>query len=141
LFLTTFGKFTTLLPSTQKKKIFLTWFFSSKDPAKVDKIVKALKLQIPPRDLTSNDPKAGIQAVLGKWLPLAESLLQMVVEKLPGPIEAQKIRIPALWQPTPSASPDVKQKQDQLKEFMMKCDPESSEVVVFVSKVFLVAAG
>jgi len=104
------------------------------DKTKIDKIINALKLKIPPRDLASDDPKAVAQAILCKWLPMSDTLLEMVVEKLPSPIEAQALRIPKLWQPSVGATSEMSTKQHEIQDQMMTCDPQG-EVVIFVSKV------
>ena len=62
------------------------------DKAKIEKITNALKLKVPPRDLSQDDPKQVVQAIMSRWLPLADTMLEAVVEQLPSPVEAQKNR-------------------------------------------------
>ena len=77
----------------------------------MEKIITALKLKIPPRDLTGEDPKSIAQAIMSKWLPCADAVLEAVAEKLPSPLEAQLVRIPKLWQTTVGAPHEITEKQ------------------------------
>ena len=72
----------------------------------------------------------------------------MVAEKLPSPSrklivffkffkeEAQKSRIPYIWQPPVGINEEMKEKLKELENAMLNCDTSSNEVVVFVSKIF-----
>ena len=54
----------------------------------VQKIIKSLKLNVPPRDINANNtPTQVAHTILSHWLPLTERILDMVVAKLPNPIE------------------------------------------------------
>jgi ribosome assembly protein 1 len=77
----------------------------------MEKIINALKLKIPPRDLTSEDNKVVAQAIMSKWLPCADAVLEAVAEQLPSPAEAQINRIPKLWQQTVGATTEITAKQ------------------------------
>lgn len=57
----------------------------------IAKIVKLLELNVPPRDLASNDPQIVKRAVMGAWLPVSTAVLGLVVEHLPSPVAAQKV--------------------------------------------------
>jgi ribosome assembly protein 1 len=60
----------------------------------------------------------------------------MVADILPSPLEAQKIRLSRLWEPT-STEGEIGQVQQQLKESMAKCNGGAdAPVLAFVSKVF-----
>jgi ribosome assembly protein 1 len=50
-----------------------------------EKIVTSLGIKIPARDLKYSDSKAPLQSLFNLWIPLARSLLNMVVEYLPSP--------------------------------------------------------
>lgn len=92
-------------------------------------------------------PTAIANAILSKWLPIQDSVLQMVAEKLPSPRmrscyeiifeeEAQKVRVPKIWQPPIGTNDQMKAKLKELETAMLECDPNSPEVVLFVSKIF-----
>ncbi|KAF1076916.1 Elongation factor 2 [Methanogenium sp. MK-MG] len=60
--------------------------------------------------------KAGDMKTLAKSSPLCEVVLDMVVNKLPDPLDAQKRRVPIIWQ-----HGDKTTKEGQA---MLNCDPE-----------------
>jgi len=62
---------------------------------------------------------------LAKDFPLYVALLDMVVEHVPNPREAQKYRVPRLWKGDPN---------DELGRAMIECDPEGPTVVA-ISKI------
>jgi len=57
----------------------------------IDKIVTLLELNVPPRELASNDKQVIRRAIMGTWLPVSSAVLGLVVEHLPNPIEAQPV--------------------------------------------------
>jgi small GTP-binding protein len=121
------------------------------------KIVKSLGLgeklgtNAGKRDMASREGSVRACAILRAWLPLSEAVLSMAVRVLPSPKEAQAKRLAKLW-PEGSGAADVPAAALQLAPRMAlsdrlarvraaiaACDPsESSEVVVFVSKMFAV---
>jgi elongation factor 2 len=60
--------------------------------------------------------KAGDMKTLAKSSPLCEVVLDMVVNHLPDPLDAQKRRVPIIWQ---HGDPSTKEGQS-----MLNCDPE-----------------
>ncbi len=62
---------------------------------------------------------------LAKQIPLADAILDMVVEHVPNPIEAQKYRVPKIWRG------DLNSK---VGKAMLECDPDGP-LVVCVNKV------
>ena len=46
-----------------------------RDKDMMEKIVKSLNLKIAPRDSRHNDPRVQLQAVMGQWLPVSQSVL------------------------------------------------------------------
>lgn len=75
-------------------------FFPEKNDEMVARILKGLNITMTERELrTYKTPGAAVAGVLCKWLPISSAMLNMVVEKLPNPQEAQKSRIPVLWKP------------------------------------------
>lgn len=73
------------------------------------RIVQQLGLKIHARDLTAKDKLVTLRAVMAEWLPVSRTVLDMVVEKLPSPKEAQRDRLRALW---PHPRPDDKEAKD-----------------------------
>ncbi|XP_058453172.1 elongation factor-like GTPase 1 [Malaya genurostris] len=105
----------------------------------VDKL-KAIseKLGVPQtaRDLKHADIRIPIRNILSQWLPMEKSLLEHVVQNVPSPqmipdSKAEKLLC--------SRMEDFKSYPDRtqlLKFDIMKCDPESETLIVFISKMF-----
>lgn len=109
----------------------------ARDIEKLQKIAKALNLSLTQREMTHEDPQTVAQAFLGRWLPVSNAVLDMVVDLLPNPIDAQGVRIPQIYKPLP-----VPGKEDEIKQIsvaLKACDSsDDAPVVGFVSKVFSV---
>ena len=67
-----------------------------RDRERIEKIVQSLNLKISARDSRQSDSKAHLQAIFHQWLPLSRTVLQMVVEKLPSPLEISFERVEKL---------------------------------------------
>jgi ribosome assembly protein 1 len=74
----------------------LQTFSLFRDKERVEKIVQSLNLKISARDSRHSDSRAHLQAIFHQWLPLSRTVLQMVVEKLPSPLEISSERIEKL---------------------------------------------
>lgn len=110
----------------------------NRDQTKIEKIVKALELQVSDKELRNEDSNNVLQSVMTRWLPISKALLDMVVDQIPDPRTAQKIRIPGLWRPIRGELSDAQKEQTKkLKQDMLECNP-NGEIVAFVSKVFSV---
>eukprot|EP00250_Pteridium_aquilinum_P016025 c22901_g1_i1 orf=246-3464(+) len=108
----------------------------------LNKIIKSMNLSIPARDLQHKDPKIVLQAVMSRWLPLADAIFSMVLDVLPDPISAQAERI-ARFLPdenTFSNSQDeVLMGLEKTKRAVKQCDGSvDAPCVVFVSKMFAI---
>ncbi|KAF8684348.1 hypothetical protein HU200_044232 [Digitaria exilis] len=53
---------------------------------RVKKLVENFQLKIPERELKNKDPKVVLQSVMSRWLPLADAVMDMVVECTPDPV-------------------------------------------------------
>ncbi|RYH15683.1 GTP-binding protein, partial [archaeon] len=51
---------------------------------------------LPPRELNPRDMRVSLQAIMRRYMPLAESLLRMVVKVMPSPREGQERRLDTL---------------------------------------------
>ncbi|KAI1317470.1 Cytoplasmic GTPase/eEF2-like protein (ribosomal biogenesis) [Mortierella claussenii] len=101
------------------------------DREMTEKVVKSLNLKVLPRDLKSKDTRAILTTIFSQWLPLSTCVLLAVVEQLPSPPAAQKIRMPKMLHPfetTPS------EPTEDWELGMVNCDA-SSGVVAYVSKM------
>ncbi|KAJ7134421.1 P-loop containing nucleoside triphosphate hydrolase protein [Mycena epipterygia] len=105
---------------------------------KVTKIVGALNLKIPPRDLKSKDTRHLLSLIFSQWLSLSTCIIQTVIDIVPAPSVAQAVRIPKMLYPDlyeATVEPKNKLERDL---FASKSDP-SACVTGYVSKMFSVS--
>lgn len=109
-----------------------------KDKDKLSIMAQKLNIKLTTRDLRHTDPKAQLQAVCSQWLPLAQTCLDMVCEKVPAPCKLTDEKIERLISGNNDFSALPLETQ-RLKTAFLSCDPSSEvPVIVFVSKMFLV---
>lgn len=108
----------------------------------LSKIIKSMNLTVPARDLQHKDAKVVLQAVMSRWLPLAETIFSMVVDSLPDPVFAQSDRIIRFF---PDESGILSSKDEAMmglekaKNAVKMCnDSADAPCIVFVSKMFAV---
>ncbi|XP_009778707.1 uncharacterized protein [Nicotiana sylvestris] len=109
----------------------------------LEKVIKSFNLSIPPRELLNKDPKAVLQSVLSRWLPLSDTILSMVVKYMPDPISAQSFRISRLLPKREfldnGASPDLLFEAELVRKSVESCNSSpDAPCVVFVSKMFAI---
>lgn len=90
----------------------------------VFKIVNSLGLTLT-NEQKEMSGKPLLKAVFMKWLNAAEALLEMIVEKLPSPVVAQKYRTQHLYEGPID---------DDCAKAMLACDP-SGPLMIYVSKM------
>nr|GAT50613.1 predicted protein [Mycena chlorophos] len=105
---------------------------------KVTKIVGALNLKIPPRDLKSKDGRHLLSLIFSQWLSLSTCIIQTAIDVVPAPAVSQAARMPKLLHP--DAYETVIQPKNKTEEdlFASKDGPDAA-VVAYVSKMFSVA--
>ncbi|KAG9134943.1 hypothetical protein Leryth_001247 [Lithospermum erythrorhizon] len=111
----------------------------------VEKVIKSFNLSIPPRELQNKDPKAVLQSVLSRWLPLADAVLGMVVKHLPDPISAQAYRVSRLLPKREimedHGNSDVLAEAEVVRLSVEACDSsDEAPCIAFVSKMFAVSS-
>ena len=109
-----------------------------KDKEMLQKIVSALSLTVPPRDLRSTDPKQQLSAVFSSWLPLATAVLNMVATKLPSPAQLGQERAEKLLCSKTKRFSSLSPATQELKQHFVSCSP-SGPTIIFISKMFPVA--
>ncbi|KZT56336.1 P-loop containing nucleoside triphosphate hydrolase protein [Calocera cornea HHB12733] len=108
------------------------------NPEKVNKIVTALSLKIPPRDLNSKDTRHLLSVIFSKWLSLSSCTFQAVVDVIPPPTVAQKTRLPKVLYP--DLHEETMPASTKLEENLYSCDTSAGAcVIVYVSKMFAVS--
>lgn len=94
------------------------------DWEKLDKMLESLNITLKGGDRDLRD-KALLKAVMKKFLPAAEALLEMIVMHLPSPAKAQAYRAETLYEGPAD---------DACAEGIRKCDP-NGPLMVYVSKM------
>ncbi|KAK2979839.1 hypothetical protein RJ640_015450 [Escallonia rubra] len=113
------------------------------DKGVLEKVIKSFNLTIPPRELQNRDPKAVLQAVMSRWLPLSDTILGMVVKYMPDPIAAQSFRISRLLPKREivdnGVNLDVLAEAELVRKSVEACDSRpDAPCVAFVSKMFAI---
>ncbi|KAF9676291.1 hypothetical protein SADUNF_Sadunf09G0123600 [Salix dunnii] len=109
----------------------------------LEKVIKSFNLNVPPRELLNKDPKAVLQSVMSRWLPLSDAILSMVVKCMPDPIAAQSFRISRLIPKREvlldGVDSTVLAEADLVRMSIEVCDssPEAP-CVAFVAKMFAI---
>ena len=111
-----------------------------------------LGISLPKRDLDNAKGRAAVQCLMRAWLPLADAVMEAIVDALPSPIDAAPTRMMHLM-PPPSfddpddasraerAAPDIEAEIEVIDEACTSCDAsDAAPVVAFVSKIVPVPA-
>ena len=110
---------------------------AKKDKEQLEKIVVKLGIDVPSRDLRSNDSRVQISSIFSKWLPLTRALLTMVCKKVPPPNALSEERIKKLMVSSSVSSFNSLSKETQdLKTNFLQCKSQNAPVIAFVSKMF-----
>lgn len=111
----------------------------SRNQEKVAKIVGALNLKIPPRDLKSKDARHLLSLIFSQWLSLSTCVTQTVIDIVPPPCTAQATRIPKMLYPDIYETTLVP--KNKLEEDLFAANASSDAcITAYVSKVFAVSA-
>lgn len=106
-----------------------------KDKDKLPLIAEKLGLKLAARDLRLTDAKLQIKTVLGQWLPIDRSVLQMVVRHVPPPHRISEERAQRLLYPANMELSSLPAETLALKESFRSCNAQSENVIAFVSKM------
>ncbi|CAA0839301.1 Ribosomal protein S5/Elongation factor G/III/V family protein [Striga hermonthica] len=110
----------------------------------LEKVIKNFHLSIPSHELQNKDPKAALQAVMSRWLPLSDTILSMVIKCMPDPAAAQSFRISRLLPKRESINnggdpDDVLREAELVRKSVEACESGPGDpCVAFVSKMFAV---
>ena len=103
------------------------------------KIVNALSLKIPPRDLKSKDAKHLLQLIFTQWLSLSTCIIQAVIDVVPAPPVAQSTRIPKMLYPELREATLPPKNKLEADLYGSKSESDAY-VAAYVSKMFAVPA-
>lgn len=93
---------------------------NDKDIDAIIKITKSLNIKILPKELNSKDSKSLTQTIMSQFLPVSNSILSSIIDKLPSPIVAQNLKIESLLKSIPNS--DVV--DETLKDDLLHCNKE-----------------
>ncbi|KAF9454845.1 P-loop containing nucleoside triphosphate hydrolase protein [Macrolepiota fuliginosa MF-IS2] len=109
------------------------------NPDKVVKIVTALNLKIPPRDLKSKDTRQLLSLIFTQWLSLSTCIIQTAIDVIPAPSLAQSTRIPKMLYPDLHETTIVPKNKLEEDLYAAKAATDSY-VTAYVSKMFAVSS-
>ncbi|KAK6161595.1 hypothetical protein DH2020_004976 [Rehmannia glutinosa] len=127
-------------------QVYQTALEADADRGVLEKVIKSFNLSIPSRELQNKDPKAVLQAVMSRWLPLSDTILSMVVKCMPDPVAAQSFRISRLLPKRDSTengdSSDVLCEAELVRKSVEACDSsptapwDSGECFLAFARIF-----
>jgi ribosome assembly protein 1 len=105
---------------------------------KISKIVSALNLTIPSRELKTKDSRHLLSVIFSQWLSLSTCIVQTVIDIVPAPAVAQASRMPKVLYP--ELYEQTIQPKNKLEEdlFASNHTPDAC-VSAYVSKMFAVS--
>ncbi|XP_011500123.1 PREDICTED: elongation factor Tu GTP-binding domain-containing protein 1 [Ceratosolen solmsi marchali] len=107
-----------------------------RDKEKIVSMVEKLNIKLTTRDLRHTDPKAQLHAICMQWLPLSESCLNIICEKIPAPHKLSSEKVERLISGMDEYSSMPKETQN-LKEAFLSCNSnEQAPIIIFISKMF-----
>lgn len=106
---------------------------------KVPVICEKLGIKLTTRDLRHTDSRIQLQALMMQWLPLSQTVLNMVCKKLPSPKEIQPEKIEKLMCSKIRDFESLHPETLKLKDDFLACDSSNYRpLIIFVSKMFSV---
>ncbi|TID28795.1 hypothetical protein CANINC_002314 [Pichia inconspicua] len=103
---------------------------NDRDHDAIIKITNSLSIKLPTKELNSKDTKSLTQSIMSQFLPLSNSILSCIVDKLPSPIIAQSKKI----EPLLASIPNSEMIDPQLKKDMIECNKEGF-ICAYISKM------
>lgn len=106
---------------------------------KVPVICEKLGIKLTTRDLRHTDSRIQLQSLMMQWLPLSQTVLNMVCSKLPSPKEISVNKVEKLMCTKIVDFESLHPKTQELKNDFLACDngPERP-LIVYISKMFSV---
>ncbi|KAL0573469.1 Cytoplasmic GTPase/eEF2-like protein (ribosomal biogenesis) [Marasmius crinis-equi] len=104
---------------------------------KVTKIVGALNLKIPPRDLRSKDTRHLLSLIFSQWLSLSTGIIQAAIDIVPPPGTAQATRISKMLYPDLHEETIAAKNKAEQDLYSASSTPDAL-ICAYVSKMFAV---
>ncbi|CAF4826308.1 unnamed protein product [Pieris macdunnoughi] len=109
------------------------------DKEKVPGICEKLGIKLTTRDLRHTDARVQLQSLMMQWLPLSQTVLNMVCSKLPSPKEILPEKVEKLMCSRIHDFDSYLDETKKLKEDFLACDSSNNRpLIIFVSKMFSV---
>lgn len=106
---------------------------------KVPVICEKLGIKLTTRDLRHTDSRIQLQSLMVQWLPLSNTVLNMVCEKLPSPMEILPEKVEKLMCSKIRDFDSYLPETQKLKEDFLACDSSNDRpLIIFISKMFSV---
>lgn len=112
---------------------------STSNAEKVSKIVTALSLKIPARELKTKDNRHLLSLIFTQWLSLSTCVIQTVIDIVPAPAIAQASRIPKILYPDLYEQTIKPKNKLEVDLFASSSAPDAC-ISAYVSKTFAVSA-
>lgn len=109
------------------------------DKEKVPLICEKLGIKLTSRDLRHTDSRVQLQSLMMQWLPLSQTVLNMVCSILPSPKEILPDKVEKLMCSRIRDFDFYPDETKKLKEDFLACDSSNNRpLIIFVSKMFSV---
>lgn len=107
------------------------------DKEKVPVICEKLGIKLTTRDLRHTDSRIQLQSLMMQWLPLSNTVLDMVCTKLPSPKEILPEKVEKLMCSRIRDFESYPEETRKLKDEFLACDSSNDRpVIIFISKMF-----
>ncbi|XP_052752232.1 elongation factor-like GTPase 1 isoform X2 [Galleria mellonella] len=104
---------------------------------KVSVMCEKLGIKLTARDLRHTDTRIQLQSLMMQWIPLSQTILNMVCEKLPSPKEIIPDKVEKLMCSGIGDFEALHPETQKLKKDFLDCDSNSDKpVIIFISKMF-----
>ena len=101
-------------------------------------LAKALKVEVSERDLANTDRRMALQSIMRAWLPMSQTLLEMVAHCVPSPPQAAPHRINRVM-PQPVLKGTKPTGLDDARNAVMACNlSDEAHRIIFVSKMMAI---
>lgn len=107
----------------------LVWATSQDQTEIYTKMLQKLNIELTQEEKKQTDKKL-MKVVMRKWLPAADCLIEMMIEHLPSPLQAQKYRTEYLYEG----------EEEEVRKSMENCDPKGP-LMVYISKMVPIEDG
>ena len=118
--------------NTETQSLFLKLLIIYSRSDEFKRWIKKLKIEIPAREIDNHkDTKTKMIALMSRWMSVSNAVLDTIVKQLPSPKEAQKIRLPKIW--------NLDHLPDPLVNALKNCDATYKDCVVYIPKMIHVS--